>query len=147
MINCSFEDGGKAKLRHTVVDSIVVRDGRILLIKRSENVSESGKYGFPGGYIDRDETAGQAALRELKEETGYSGKIIKLFKVNDKPHRRGDDRQNIALVHLVEAGKQLGEPDLHEVAEVKWFDLDKLPKEADFAFDHFQILQEYLKSH
>lgn len=32
---------------------------------------------FPAGLIDRNETVGQAALRELEEETGYSGTIIK----------------------------------------------------------------------
>ncbi len=146
MITCTFENGGKVNLRHVVVDSIVVKDGQILLIKRSENVSEAGKFGLPGGYVDRDETADQAALRELKEETGYSGKVIKLFKVNDTPHRKGDDRQNIALIHTVEPGEQVGEPDPHEISEVKWFSLDNLPKEEEFAFDHYEIVQEYIKS-
>lgn len=37
-----------------------------------------GKYviEFPAGLVDKDESYSQAALRELKEETGYSGNII-----------------------------------------------------------------------
>ncbi|TID24785.1 adp-ribose pyrophosphatase like protein [Venturia nashicola] len=33
---------------------------------------------FPAGLIDGDETPETAALRELKEETGYSGKIVEM---------------------------------------------------------------------
>ncbi|RMZ91728.1 hypothetical protein DV736_g1066, partial [Chaetothyriales sp. CBS 134916] len=37
-----------------------------------------GKYTveWPAGLIDKDETAEQAAVREMKEETGYEGKVI-----------------------------------------------------------------------
>lgn len=30
----------------------------------------------PAGLVDEGETAGQAAVRELKEETGYVGEVI-----------------------------------------------------------------------
>jgi len=33
---------------------------------------------FPAGLIDEDEKAEEAALRELKEETGYTGKVLKV---------------------------------------------------------------------
>ena len=36
---------------------------------------------FPAGLIDAGETAAQAALRELKEETGYSGAVAEVSPV------------------------------------------------------------------
>jgi ADP-ribose pyrophosphatase len=32
---------------------------------------------FPAGLVDEGETAEEAALRELKEETGYTGEVVK----------------------------------------------------------------------
>lgn len=42
---------------------------RILLIKRGAEPFK-GKWAFPGGFMNIDETAEECALRELKEETG-----------------------------------------------------------------------------
>ena len=72
MINCEFENGNKASLRHVVVDNLVLKDGKILLVKRTGKLLEGGKWGLAGGYVDRDETVKEAAKREILEETGYT---------------------------------------------------------------------------
>lgn len=145
MINCTFENGNKANLRHVVVDAICIKSNKVLLVKRGPKYSNPGKYALPGGFLDRDETTEQATLRELKEETGYNGKITKLIKVLDDPNRRNEDRQNVSFIYLVEVGDKIGQPD-DEVDSVHWFPLNQLPKASDFAFDHFEILESYLKS-
>jgi 8-oxo-dGTP diphosphatase len=55
--------------------SIPERDRRLLVLKRSEDTSSSGKWNFPGGKVEDDESREEAALRELEEETGLEGKI------------------------------------------------------------------------
>lgn len=145
MINCTFENGNKASLRHVVVDAIVIKNNQILLIKRSAHLSNGGKWAIPGGFVDRDEVCEQGARRELKEETGLDAKSVKLFKVIDDPNRKNEDRQNIAFVYQIEAEGEVKVQE-SEVEEANWFDFDKLPKEVDFAFDHFEIIQSYLKS-
>ena len=79
MITCAFENGNKASLRHVVVHMIVEKDGCILLEKRDGPILETGKGGLPSGFLERDETASQCAMRELKEETGLSAKNIKII--------------------------------------------------------------------
>ena len=142
MIGCSFENGNRASLRHVVVDNLVLQDDRILLVKRATQLIEGGKWGFVGGFVDRDETIKQAAAREIMEETGYEVTGITLFRIVDTPNRPGEDRQNIAFVHVCVAGQQTGTPDW-ESTEVRWFPLSALPEEREFAFDHYGNIRLY----
>ncbi len=145
MIKCKFENGNSANLRHVTIDAIAIKDNKILLVRRAKGkLLEGGKYALPGGHLDREENTQQGILRELREETGYEGKIISLFRIIDKPDRKGEDRQNVDFIYLVEAGEQTSQPD-DESSEVKWFNLNNLPDESSIAFDHFETIQLFLK--
>jgi len=145
MITCFFEDNNKAFLRHVTVDNIAIKNNKILLVKRAPNtLAHPNKYALPGGYLDRNETTSQGALREFKEETGYEGKIISLFRINTNPNRKGEDKQNVDFVYLIEVKEKVAKPD-NEISEVVWFDLDNLPKSEDIAFDHYENIELYLK--
>jgi len=50
--------------------------GRVLLLKRSSEVTEPGVWGVPGGKVDRGESERSAAVRELEEETGYDSPVV-----------------------------------------------------------------------
>jgi len=50
------------------------RNGEVLLLKRPDDVHQGGLWSFPGGKVESGEHPLQAAIRELKEETGLSGK-------------------------------------------------------------------------
>lgn len=78
-----------------------------LVTKRGDKVSNTGKYCFPCGYVDRDETLVQAAQRELYEETGIFMSDInsfELYEVMDIPDR--DELQNVTFHYdvLIEDG-------------------------------------------
>ncbi len=46
-------------------------DGMVLFLKRSDHGDHKGKWCFPGGMVEADETPAIAAIREFREETGY----------------------------------------------------------------------------
>ncbi|MEA3535417.1 NUDIX hydrolase [Rhizobium sp. CC-YZS058] len=64
--------------------AIVEREGRYLLVRRSRPPS-AAMYAFPGGRAEPGETPAETALRELKEETGLTGRDATLFASYDLP--------------------------------------------------------------
>lgn len=142
MITCTFEKGYKASLRHVVVHAIIEMDGKLLLEKRTGDLLESGKWSLPSGFLDRDETAAEGIVREVKEETGWDSEVITLFRINTNPDRPHEDRQNVSIEFLVKAIKKTGEKDA-ESSKVEWIPIDKLNPLKDFAFDHGESIGLY----
>ena len=64
-----------------VVGAIIVKDGRILAVKRGENKNKAVafKYEFAGGKIEQGETPQQALKRELLEEMNYDIQVGEEF--------------------------------------------------------------------
>ena len=54
-------------MRRGVV-AVVIRDRKLLVIRRSQHVVAPGAYCFPGGGIEPDDTEEQALVREMHEE-------------------------------------------------------------------------------
>ena len=50
---------------------LISPEGRILLLRRSDEGDAAGLWAFPGGKIEEGEDAEKAVVRECFEETGY----------------------------------------------------------------------------
>jgi ADP-ribose pyrophosphatase YjhB (NUDIX family) len=144
MITCKFEDGHDVKLRHVVTHAIVEHDNKLLLEKRAGDILETGKWSLPSGFLNRDETAVQGIIREVKEETGWLCKVETLFRIISNPDRPHEDRQNIALEFILKPIKQVQKPD-NESSKVEWISIDKLIPFSEFAFDHGESIKLYLE--
>ena len=59
--------------------------GKVLLLKRSNEGDHAREWDFPGGHIEDGETADQAARRELTEECGvtYTGELLPIMHTDD----------------------------------------------------------------
>jgi ADP-ribose pyrophosphatase YjhB (NUDIX family) len=97
--------------------------GRVLLIKQNYG---QRKYGVPGGVVEFGETPTEAAVREVREETGVDvalGPLTGLYTLRKDDHT--------LLCYVFAATIEHGEPAVPttgEIAEVGWFDCDALPK-------------------
>jgi ADP-ribose pyrophosphatase YjhB (NUDIX family) len=78
----------------------LVRDGRLLLVQRAKEVPPR-RWGLPGGLIELGETPGQAAQRELHEETGITAEAQEVFDVFDVVESDGDGRIRTHYIALV----------------------------------------------
>lgn len=148
MITCTFENNSNASLRHITVNAIVVKDNQVLLGKRGtvngKPILESGKWGLLGGFFGRDENLIQGVIREVLEESGWEIKNLQLLRINDNPNRPKEDRQNMDMIFVAKAVRQIKTSD-EEVSQLQWFDLDKLPQKEEMAFDHGEDLEIYKK--
>jgi len=97
-------------------------------------------WALPGGFVDYGESLEEAAVREAKEETGLDVKLLGQFHSYSDPNR--DPRQhNITTVFVAQgAGTPQAASDARSLAI---FSPDDLP--SPLAFDHAQILQDYLQ--
>ena len=64
--------------RQQVVAAIILRDGLILVAQRQSGV-HAGKWEFPGGKVEPDETPAVALVREIDEEFGVEIAVGELF--------------------------------------------------------------------
>ena len=111
-------------LRPTPAVGIVcIRGEEVLLIRRG-TPPKQGEWSIPGGRIEPGERAKDAALRELKEETGVDAKIEGLIDVVDAvfQNRAGDlITRHYVLIDYV-AKWRSGEPVAgDDAAEARFF--------------------------
>lgn len=112
---------------------------KVLLIKR-KNEPYKDCWAFPGGFINIDESAEEAAIRELKEETGLEISKIEQLKAYSNPDR--DPRERVITIAFIAESKNKDVRGSDDAKEAKWFDISNLPP---LAFDHFTILQNALE--
>ena len=119
------------------VDAVVVKGGRVLLVRRGSPPFE-GMWALPGGFVDKGEALEAAVLRELREETGVRGRVLGIVGAYSRPGR--DPRgHTVSVAYAVEpvSGRARGGDD---AAEAVWHPLARLPS---LAFDHAEIVADY----
>jgi len=84
-------------------------------------------------------------LRELREETGWDGRVAALMRINSRPDRPHEDRQNVAFDFVITPLEKISEPD-KESSAVEWVPIERLPPLHTLAFDHGETVQLYLAS-
>lgn len=113
---------------------------KVLLIKRAAPPF-AGRFAIPGGFVHEDESLEEAALRELREETGVSDVYLEQLYSFGDPDRDPRGRIiTVAYFALISAGRSLQAGT--DAAEANWWSMDRLPP---LAFDHRKILDYALE--
>lgn len=124
-----------------VVFGLDENDLKVLLIERGIEPF-AGKWAIPGGFVSPEESLEDAAIRELKEETGvenvYLEQLYTVGDINRDPRERVVTVCYYALVNLQEHNVEAAT----DAKNAAWFELDDLP---ELAFDHNMILDMALK--
>ncbi len=116
-------------------------DLKVILIQRDIEPFKA-MWALPGGFVRIKETLEEAALRELKEETGIEKVYLEqLYTFGDLER---DPRERIVTVAYYALVKMDGH-DIKATADARraaWFSIDDLP---ELAFDHDRILEAALE--
>lgn len=126
------------KIRAVTVDGLVVKEDKILLVKRSHPPYQDF-WAIPGGYVEFGETCEEATIREVEEETGLKTKIKTLIGVYSKPQRHPQQAISVAYLLEIIGGKVKKS---QEAKEIGWFSLYSLPP---LGFDHAKIIADWQK--
>lgn len=114
----------------------IVKEGNVLLLKKSKGLFGEGKWNVPGGKIEPGESAGQAAVREAFEETRLTIAAPKhLGVVYFYKHGMREDPDWIGEVFLSDNFN--GRPESGREGVVKWFSVDSLPFEEMWEDDRY----------
>lgn len=111
--------------------AVVVRDGRVLLVRRA-NPPDAGLWGFPGGRIELGEPIAEAALRELHEETSLRARPVRVLGALDVVEHdpAGAVRHHFVLIPVL-CRWLTGEPEAgDDVDAVRWFRPEELAQPA-----------------
>jgi len=111
-----------------VAAALVDADGRVLVQQRAAGRAMAGLWEFPGGKIERGESAETALVRELKEELGISTETACLAPAGFGTAPIEDGRQLLLLLYVCR--KWSGIPKALDAAALRWvrpLDLHDLP--------------------
>lgn len=114
-----------------VLGGVVVRDGKVLILQRSEDETVlPGLWELPSGKKEPLEESEKALVREVEEETGLKVKIKAVVSVFDyqieKPDVIRDSTQINFLVEVVDGNYEVKTSDEHQA--VAWVSKDELNK-------------------
>jgi ADP-ribose pyrophosphatase YjhB (NUDIX family) len=97
-------------------------EGRILLVRRADD----NTWCLPCGWIEPGEQPADAAVREIREETGLEARVVHLIDAIGRPAKNTTPHGLVTILFLCEAigGTLAGS---HEGEEVRYWPLDEVP--------------------
>lgn len=122
------------------VDGILVRDGRLVAVIRA-NEPFQGLPALPGGFVDLGETAVEAVVREVREETGLETRVRRLVGAYSDPSR--DPRGHVVSV-VYELERTGG--DLHAGTDAARLTFLNPEAAEQMAFDHARIVADWRRA-
>src|SRR5580692_3755893 len=127
---------------------VVVRDGEVaVIVPVKRGAGGIRVLGLPKGHPDDGETAEEAAIREVREETGLSVELIELLGetsyVYERHGRRTDKR--VAFFLMEYRSGSLDDHD-HEIEEAHWLPIEQAASELTYEGEREMVRRALTRS-
>ena len=121
-------------VEETSAGGLVVDSQRRAAVIGRMNSQGTLMWSLPKGHLEQGESLEAAAVREVTEETGITGRVLAPLGVIDFYFTAEGRRVHKTVHHylLIAEGGELNNDDA-EVEEVAWVPLDELPKRLAYA--------------
>jgi ADP-ribose pyrophosphatase len=140
---------------YIVVGALIVRDGKILLVKEN-HLPDKGKWNIPAGKLDYGENPNEAVSREVYEETGLKFKPSAILGLHSI-HRKDvpGEIKTTHVLRIVYVGKAEGDTDNShgeeengqpEISEYKWLSPEDILS-MDEALIRYHDLKDYVNDY
>ena len=113
-------------LAPVAVHLLLVRDGKILMLRRHNTGYQDGNYSVVAGHIDGGEELKTAMIREAREEAGIQISPQDLTVVGVM-HLMEDDEYVSFFLHASSYSGEVVNMEPDKCDDLRWFDLDNLP--------------------
>jgi 8-oxo-dGTP pyrophosphatase MutT (NUDIX family) len=127
-----MDSRSRPRLQFSAGGLVIDEHGSVLLI-RARDLRDQPVWTLPKGTLMPGESSADAAVREVREETGYRCEVVReLESVTYWFQRDGERIKKNVRWYLMRPLEKVGEHD-HEVDEVKW--VDRAEAEARLRYD------------
>lgn len=106
---------------------ILIKENKVLLLKRANTGYEDGNYSLVAGHMDGNETIKQAMIREAYEEAGI------IIDENDIEiaaflHRKTDPERFDFFLKCDKWNGEVTNMEPNKCSELSWYDINNLPE-------------------
>ncbi|MCX7910169.1 MAG: NUDIX domain-containing protein [Endomicrobia bacterium] len=123
---------------------VVVDKNKNVLVVRTKNLKGETVYTFPKGHIEKEETPQQAALREVKEETGVEAEIVREIKDVEYWFMQDGKKIHKKVKWYFMRPVKIQQFISDEVDEVLWYNIKEVEKILTYNSDK-ELIKEIIK--
>jgi 8-oxo-dGTP diphosphatase len=124
--------------------AFIVRNSKVLVIKRSLAVAKGGFWDIPGGRLEWGEDLASGLAREVLEETGLRlKKVIAPISLSTFTNSAKPDNQIIRIIYFCTASGKIKLS--HEHTEFRWVNIDEYKKLTFLDSEYLALLKNYSK--
>ena len=110
-----------------VVGAAIIKEEKVLVMQRSNQMTLPGMWEFPGGKVEANETEQEALIREIKEELSVTINILDYINEASYDYDFGTVQLKVYTAEIIS-----GQITLEEHSDGKWVTADEL-KNIDWA--------------
>ncbi len=116
---------------------VILKDNKLLMVREAKKECK-GKWAFPAGHIEKNETIFDGAKRELLEETGCKAELKKVF-----PIIVHNTDRSFLMIHFL--ANLIEENTLNynknEIEETKWISIDEIKSMDKEDFRSYNVIK------